>query len=85
MIGFRGLIPKPVISYEAIEFVTKKGDDLRKNCQLIIDFLNEVSRFNETKANTNLKILSENGNYEYRYRFNKSLFSTLQKIIENQK
>lgn len=63
MIGFRGLISKSSLNADSFDSVTKKADEIKKNCQLILDFFAEVARVNHIKAITNLKILAENGNY----------------------
>ena len=59
MQGFKGLIPKQLLSDEAFQPIFKKAEEQRKATQLCIDFFQMISKFFEAYSGSLMKLVSE--------------------------
>lgn len=45
MQGFKGLVPRPVLTDEAFQPIQKKAEEHRKAAQICIDFFQQINKF----------------------------------------
>lgn len=64
MQGFKGLIPKHLLSDEAFQPIFRKAEDQRKATQLCIDFFQLISKFFDSYSGTLIKLVSEYESFE---------------------